>query len=1060
MKLLVIDHVRLTKSIFLETFKGLNVQIRYCEDGQHAKRFLSEHKVDFICLASTLPDCNGVDLIHQIRAMQYHHHVPIALITSESDSNIHINALKAGATDIFQKQEIGKLVNYFERLIRPVSQVKANILYVEDSLAQAQAMIQMLTSYGLSVDWFDKAEEALNALQQKSYDLVLTDIVLSTTMHGTMLAMHIRSLEGNKGDTPILALTAYDQIEKRISLFNIGIDDYVPKPVVEEELMGRIRRIIERQHLIVRLTEQEKILEAKVEERTRQIKEVQMQILDSKEDMSRLLNSMSEGVYGLDNDGRCTFVNQAFLNILGYSSVEQVLGHNLHQLIHHSHADGSPYDESLCRATHDLKDEQPRFVSGEVFWTQNNEPVPVEYKVCPIIKDEQRIGMMVTFEEISERQRVEAALEASRVKSEFLANMSHEIRTPMNGVIGMVDLLRRTHLNAEQRHMVDTIQNSSKVLLNLLNDILDLSKIEAGKLEVESLPIRILDVAEDVIQLMSGAAYKKSLRITSFISPELPVLILSDPTRLRQVLFNLMGNAVKFTETTEQKKGWIDLRIEPVIENRKQATRFRMIVRDNGIGMSAETLDELFKPFTQADQSTSRRFGGTGLGLSITYRLVELMQGSIQVSSQLDQGACFTVELPIKPATPKLLTAHQLLAGLTIYVLVADSQTQEAIQAYCCFAGAKVILCSDLQDVEHQLKQIQPDADTSVLIYDSEYGNRVNLQDCPEFVKVLPILNRQTVTEIKNMTVLFKDPVLFHNLVNGIAIAVGRMKASQADSRPTNQMIIESMTVEEAENQGCLILLVEDNETNLEVIYEQLHLLGYAAEMVVNGRQALEKWSSGRFGLVLTDCQMPVMDGFELTRMIREQEKQQNKPATPIIAITANALQGEAERCMDVGMDDYLSKPLNMEKLQEKLEHWLPLPDIKKGVNTPLKSLVEPASSDLVIWDETALTRTLGDKPELQRKLLEKYLTKSQQQVPELMLALFHKDYQLIADIAHNLKSSSQTIGALQLGAICQEIEFVGRHQQPDECEKLREELRINYESLEIQLERYLGSID
>jgi PAS domain S-box-containing protein len=403
-------------------------------------------------------------------------------------------------------------------------------------------------------------------------------------------------------------------------------------------------------------------------------------------------------------------------------------------------------------------------------------------------------------------QHAESLAQAANLaKSQFLANMSHEIRTPMNGIIGMVDILQVSMLNAEQRHMLDVVQRSSLALLGILNDILDYSKIEAGKLLIESLPTDLHEVAHGVVQLLSIAAQAKDVDLSVVVGTGLPQRIFTDPTRLRQVLLNLMGNALKFTTTDARHVGRVVLQLESCVLA-KGGAGLRLRVTDNGIGISDSALAQLFQPFTQADVTTARKFGGTGLGLSICQRLVGLMGGQIMACSTLGQGSEFTVELPL---------------------------------------------------LEAPWVPVQSDGGTGTVE-----------------LRVQPRAPAPSVTQ--------------------------------------------------AAEGGRLILLAEDNEINSDVMHEQLRLLGYACEVAKDGVMALTMWRSGRYALLLTDCQMPQMDGYELTAAIRQEEAGARR--FPIIAVTANAMQGEADLCIARGMDDYLTKPLRMAELGLMLARWLPQP--------------------------------------------------------------------------------------------------------------------------------------
>ena len=586
-----------------------------------------------------------------------------------------------------------------------------------------------------------------------------------------------------------------------------------------------------------------------------------------------------------DLEGHITYANDKFSELSGYSH-EEVMGQD-HQLLNSGHhprgffkamykmiARGEVWHGEVCN----------RAKSGALYW--------VEMTVAAFMaEDGQPQAYIGVRTDITKRKRAEeAALAANQAKSEFLANMSHEIRTPMNGVIGMLDVLQQTQLDAPQHRMLTTIQSSSLALLAILNDILDLSKIEAGQLTLERLPTHLRALAEETAQLMATRASGFELSL----SPELPQWIATDPTRLRQVLMNLLGNAFKFTPHTPERPAHIALHITPCTLA-QGSPGLRLCVTDNGIGISPQAQAQLFQPFTQADTSTARKFGGTGLGLSISQRLVALMGGQIRVQSTLGKGTAFTVELPLQAANPG--------------------------------------------------RDISP-----------ESGQPVERRRPPP-----------------------RTP---------------------------------APSIEEARATGRLVLLAEDNAINREVIEEQLRLLGYASETAEDGMAALALWRNGRFALLLTDCHMPHMDGFELTAAIRQAEPAGTR--LPIVAITANARQGEAEHCRERGMDDYLAKPVRLKELGPMLAKWMP--------------------PELAVWDATTLPELVGDNPAMHQRLLDKFLIHAQAQVAAIGAATDTHELNTVEGVAHTLKSAARSAGALHLGELCQALETAGQAGEAASC--------------------------
>jgi len=613
---------------------------------------------------------------------------------------------------------------------------------------------------------------------------------------------------------------------------------------------------------------------------------------------------------------------------------------------------------------------------------------------------------------------------ANRAKDLFLASMSHEIRTPMNGIIGTLDVLNQSSLAGPQMELVNLIRESADSLLTIIDDILDFSKIEAGRLDIERLPMSVTQVVEKSCNLVNRLAERQGGTLTVFADPTIPTNLLGDASRLRQILINLINNAIKFS-SGRAHPGRVSVRAVLVGRQPGSAVvEFR--VADNGIGMDKATLARVFTSFTQADTSTTRKFGGTGLGLAICKQLASLMGGEITVETNLSTGSTFTVRVPfdLAPAADNAERASEI-KGLTCLVIGGHAGLADDLATYLEADAALVSRVPDLaaarkwnREYPHGLVVWVVDAGEDLPPL-SELQTALRARADLDLRVVLVVIGRgerrNPRAEADGVIMIDGNALNRHALAKAVAIVTGRASA-EPEAPSGHHTITKAPTPsrDEALRQHRLILVAEDNYINQKVIRQQLDMLGYAADVATTGREAFKRFKSGNYALLLTDLHMPEMDGYDLTLQIRVAEG--GRARMPIIALTANALRGESERCLAVGMDDYLSKPAPLAALAAVLEKWLPAANAAE-ISRNLSSMPVQVS---------VLEALVGTDPQLIHEFLQEFAVSAARSAAGLAEACGKQRSKDAAEIAHKLKSSARSVGALRLGELCAAIEVAG----------------------------------
>ena len=787
---------------------------------------------------------------------------------------------------------------------------------------------------------------------------------------------------------------------------------------------------------------------------------VEGELIREKQFFESLVLNSPAAIVVLDDHEKISSCNPAFEELYGYKSNE-ILGVELDTLITtpETRAEAQQYSQQVRTGTVHAFGKRRR---------KDNSPVDVEIFGVPVFVAGEKIGTLAIYHDVSElvHARKEAE-EASRTKSEFLANMSHEIRTPMNGVIGMLELALDTSLTSEQRDYLQTSLQSAEALLTLLNDILDFSKIEAGRLEFENINFSLRNTVEDVAYTLARRAQDKGLEMACLIHPDLTAELRGDPGRLRQILVNLVGNAIKFTH-----QGEIVISAEPIEETDTHAI-IHFAVQDTGIGIPYERQGAVFDRFTQADGSTTRKYGGTGLGLTISKQLVDALGGKIGVTSTPGVGTTFWFDLKFeKQARQKRTTAPLTLGPVNLtqarILIVDDNQTNRMVLKKNVEAlGSRVEAVSSGAKGLETLRNAHRAGDPFHLVLldmqmpgmDGEQTARAIKSDpAAKEAKILILTSMGHRGDAIRLEALgcsgyLLKPVKQQMLFDAVIAVLGRQEERESG-------LVTRHTLSEQRKLGLRILLAEDNAINQKLAIVLLQKAGYSVDAVDSGAQALQKVQMNQYSAVLMDVQMPDMDGLEATQQIRQLEKSTGHHI-PIIAMTAHAMQGDRERCLEAGMDDYITKPLQPKVLFNALERWAQVADSPQVVEesiedyssqeSPFSEMIEddlfgegaftassvtteaaPLAQNTLKTDtvpvnfETVLDRFDGDQ-DFMREMFQEYKGQLSERVFEIRAAAQDGDAPRLARLAHNLKGVSLNFSADSLSHVALALETMSK---------------------------------
>ncbi|GIV57593.1 MAG: hypothetical protein KatS3mg042_0506 [Rhodothermaceae bacterium] len=961
---------------------------------------------------------------------------------------------------------------------------QVHILVVEDSLTQAEQLRYALEQKGFCVTIQRDGEQALAWMQEHLPTLIISDIVMPR-MNGYQLCKAVKD-DPRLREIPFMLLTSLSDPADVIEGLKAGADDFVVKPFNEEFLLSRIKYLLAnrvlRQNtgtnlgmeiyfagehhfltsdrmqivdLLLSTFESAVLKNKELEEKNRalleahqRLEEAHRQLQQSEHRYRLLAEHATDMISRHDPEGRFLYVSPACRTLLGYEP-EELLGRSAWELLHPDDvATVVPLAELVRRGetVSNITFRMRRKDGGYVwFETTRKAVVGADGELAEMVAVTRDVSARKAQEEELVRARQEA-LEASRLKSAFLANMSHEIRTPMNGGIGMTDLLQQTELTEEQKNYVQAIHASGEALLALINDILDFSKIEARKLELEHIPFDVREVVHETINLLTLRAEEKGLTLVYRVAPAVPRRLVGDPYRFRQILTNLVNNAVKFTH-----EGLVEVGLDAEVMEEGRV-RLKAFVRDTGIGIPPERMDRLFEAFSQVEASDTRKYGGTGLGLAICRQLVEMMGGAIEVKSMPGEGSTFRFTVVAEQAEAEV--PEPGLPGRRVLVVEPDAARRQVLVEILTEEGAEVTAAQTLPEAEDVEASGPERVEAVVLAVEALRGAPQGLEAFQgpglPVVLITPLHAPSAIVDGRAVGAQDHLPRPVHpgRLRQTLQRLLGMAGETTGDRIPAEQ--------ETSARVEGRILIVEDNDINRTLAISLLRKLGFTdVQVAVNGREAVEAARQTRFALILMDCQMPVLNGFDAAAAIRAFEAEAGRRRTPIVALTAHVPDSIRSRCTAAGMDDVLAKPFRAKAFEEMVRRWFdPDPALPAEGDAPAPSQKAACTSEVPARDDQDANGPAA--PDMPPEILEQLMHQVVGRIPERLEALRSAsgagDLEAVAEAAHKLKGSCFGEVLAPLAALAQTLEKAARAGVHADVERLLDEAERTYERLRPEL--------